>query len=107
MASVVNINPIKIKNDKAKICIEGFLFTKFPTGTAKAIITPTEITTAATIINNSDLYPHSSTFSGYRPLVIPTAVKILSTEKIISIINIWEITELNETDRFWVASLES
>jgi hypothetical protein len=54
-------------------------FTKSPTGTANNIITPTEITTAVIIMTKAP-----ST-----PFVIPTAVSILSTEKIKSI-NIYQ-----------------
>ena len=75
MLSVININPIKIKKAKPKIWIDGLAFTKFPTGTANSIIIPTEITTAVIIITNAPSIP----------FVIPTAVKILSTEKMMSI----------------------
>ncbi|MNE83082.1 hypothetical protein D3C80_1798700 [compost metagenome] len=75
MLSVINIKPIRIKKARPRIWIDGLAFTKFPTGTANSIITPTEIITAVTIMYKA---PSS-------PLVIPTAVRILSTEKIRSI----------------------
>ena len=62
--------------------------TKFPTGTANNIITPTEITTAVIIIVNAPSIP----------FVIPTAVKILSIEKIKSINKVPKILHSTNDD---------
>jgi len=78
-ASAISINPIKIKNESPKICNDGCLLMKLPTGFAKIIIIRIDITTAMTIISSASLG------LGDRPLVIPTAVNIESNEKTILI----------------------
>ena len=58
--------------------MEGLRLTNFPTGLAKSIIIATDRITAIIIKGKAPC----------KPLVIPTAVKILSIEKIMSIISI-------------------
>jgi hypothetical protein len=63
--------PIKIKKERLKLLDEDVLFTKFPMRTANCIIIKTEITG-----RNHNAYTPST------PLVIPTAVGILSKRKL-------------------------
>jgi hypothetical protein len=74
-ASVININPINKRKDKPNICREGCLFTNRLTGSANPIIMVIAITTAAIMIHKAYGIP----------FVIPTAVRIESNEKTISI----------------------
>ncbi len=75
------MKPIKIKKESANIWIVGLLFTKVLTEFAKIIIIIIDIMTAKIIIVSAPSIP----------FVIPTAVKIESKEKTMSIKIIWII----------------
>ena len=99
--SAISIKPIKIKNERPNICNDGCFAIKFPTGFAKSIMIPTEITTAITIIIKA------SVGLSEIPLVIPTAVRIESKENTRLITAICTIALLNVVELFFEISSSS